>query len=172
MTDLVRKTASSTVGGELTNGTQTIAGAKTFSGGLVGNTSGAAMTAGLIGEMIGTVRAGTGGNSYSVRSTTAVGLVTTKVISQALNKGVYLVSIKVNSTSTVATHLRLSGGIGGTIVTTESFSYNSTTSVQRSMTITFPAVITTDATEVQGWSNWDGGTISNNDHEMSIIRIA
>ena len=70
MVDLIRKDATSTVGGELTNGTQTIAGAKTFtdattfsasvtmsgaltpSGGVVGRTSGVAVPAGQIGQIV------------------------------------------------------------------------------------------------------------------------
>ena len=68
MSNLTRRDASATSGGELTTGAQTIAGAKTFSGattlsgGLLGKTDGVAVAASYIGQYITWVTPPTGFN--------------------------------------------------------------------------------------------------------------
>jgi hypothetical protein len=138
---------------------------------VVGDTTGTAVPVGYIGEMTGTVRSGTGGNSYSVRSTTAVGVGSmTTVISQALNKGTYWVSITVHTINSIANILYAYGTVGSTQVTTQ-FGNAVVAEAYVVITIAFPVIITADGTSVGASAGVSAGTPSSPNHEMSIVRV-
>lgn len=193
--ELIRKPASATNDGELdSSSAQTISGAKTFtgaltasstlsvsgaltpSGGIVGRTDGVAVPAGQIGEMSGTLRNGTGGSSYSTRSTTTVTSSATLLNSISLNKGVYLVSGAVQTLQLDGAARRLICylAVGGTQIQNGVAIEIPNSALQTILTGMVPIVITTDGTTVGLFGqivSLTGGT-NNNNHEMFAIRIA
>ena len=143
---------------------------------VLGSTSGVAPAAGVIGEMLGTERAGTNGKTFSARSTTAIsgtGGVYNEVVQITLNKGMYLVSYLVQSN-------QLSGGVrgfnhqlkvGGTAVT-EPVLHAVSDAFRRSWSNTVPVLITADGTTVGAALGTDNAAGSNdNQHEIWAIRI-
>jgi hypothetical protein len=133
--------------------------------------------AGDMGEInpnsVGTQRSGTNGYTYSVRSSTAFGSGSyNKVVSAVLNKGIYLVSASIASSST-ASSAWFQGymAIGGTQVSTtqQGNSYNAGQNCWLYFVV--PVVITADSTEVACYGGMQSGTITNGGAEMWIHRI-
>jgi hypothetical protein len=141
---------------------------------IVGRVDGNAPATGMVGEMFGTLRAGTGGNSYSDRATTTFNNTVTSLISRTLNKGVYLVFASMNvQNDGSARNVYYAGRIGATTVTNTDYMYIAAGGVLLKSTLAFPAVITADATvlDIIGQFN-SSGTSSNHSQELHIVRIA
>ena len=139
-----------------------------------GATDGVAPAAGYIGQMVGTLRSGINGFTYSTRSTTAIsnsGYVS--VASVTLNKGIYMVSAKVScfagsGSGSVYAYL----DVGGTAVTEATHGYISTTNTGSAFQ-SAPIQITADSTAVQLYSRVDAAaTASGPNNELWVVRIA
>ena len=143
---------------------------------VLGDTSGTAVPAGYIGEALGTQRTGTGGNSFSVRSTTnAAGGVDTLVNSQTLNKGIYSVSIQTSHyiASGAPAQSELFLAVGGTAVTNRNLT--SLTAINSNVSQSIggvPVIITTDNTVVGQYVRIAGVNAAASLHELHIVRIA
>jgi hypothetical protein len=139
-----------------------------------GSTAGTAIAAGFVGEMAGTLRSGTGGFTYSTRTTTAPTTSLSSVISLTLNKGVYLISVV--STCGASSSTYYSGGfyIGGTSVLASGDSLSSTTSSSAygSISLQLPLIISSDSTVIDLRTILGGGTAVGPKHEMWAVRIA
>lgn len=155
---------------------QTFAGKKTLDGGALikGDTSGSAIASSYVGEMLGTLRSGTGGFTYSTQSTTAPTQTTyTAVLQYTLNKGVYLISYRVRCYITSGTsELRTQPRIGGTTLTAQPMATQVTASYFGSNSETLPIVISSDSTVFDIYASIGaGGPALGNAHEMWIVRI-
>lgn len=139
---------------------------------LVGRTDGNAPAAGMVGEMFGTSRAGTGGKTYSTRTTTAATNSLSSLVSITLNKGIYLVSAAVEQGVTSgSTFLSGEARIGSTAIT-GSISTATAVGAYGLLSFTFPVEISTDSTAVAIWGLIGVGTSAGADNEMWAIRIA
>lgn len=137
-----------------------------------GRTSGVAIPSGYVGEMSGTLRSGTGGFTYSTRSTTAPTTSFSPVISLTLNKGIYFISGIVNVASGVSANVSSYLAIGTTQVSTSTTS-STTPGYNASTPVMAPIVISADSTIVSIYSvigNVTGLVV--NGHELFAIRIA
>jgi hypothetical protein len=139
-----------------------------------GSTGTSAIATGYVGEMLGTLRSGTNGFTYSTRSTTAIsnsGYVS--VVNITLNKGVYLVSGKVSCfTSAGSGSVYAYIDVGGTAVTEATHGYISTTNTG-SATQCAPIQITADSTIVRLYARVDAAaTASGPNNELFVVRIA
>jgi hypothetical protein len=133
--------------------------------------SGEALPAGVFGEIIGTLRSGTGGSTYSNRSSTVPTTSFAALISVTLNKGIYIVSFQANGGSSVSTFFEGYVTVGGTQVT--SITSNPTSgSAYGSITQTVPLLISADSTAVAFTARVGSGTGATNGHEVHVLRIA
>lgn len=141
--------------------------------GLTGNTTGTAIAAGYVGEFpAGVKETGTGGFTYSTQNTTVPTTSWGTVVSQTLNKGIYLVSAYISCQGSATTSLFAKGLIGGTLVTQAGPGSTITSTTQGAVALTFPVQITTDATVVAIQGLIITGTASNAANEMWSVRIA
>lgn len=167
--------ATDTSPGLVGTGAQTFAGKKTLDGGALikGDTSGTAVAAGYVGELFGTLRSGTGGFTYSTRSTTSVPTTTqSSVISLTLNKGVYLISYKIKCASSLTANLEVSFYIGGTQVDATNGDGYVSPSYYGSVSNITPITISSDSTSVAVYAAVSSGTSLGNSHELWAVRIA
>jgi len=121
----------------------------------------------------GTKRSGTGGHTYSVRATTALTTTPQTVLTSTLNKGLYLVSVSVNSENSGGTNPTLIVGfnIGGTSVLIDNM-YQRVPAGFAVISFTIPIVITSDSTAINVVAYWNSATSTpNNAHEMQIVRL-
>jgi hypothetical protein len=134
---------------------------------------GTAVPAGFVGELIGTLRAGTGGNSYSARASTSFNNTATSLISATLNKGNYLILAACNvQNDGVARNVYYAGRIGGVNVTNTDFMFVGATGVLLRSFCMFTAQITADSTSVDVIGQFNSaGTSSNHSQEMHIIKL-
>ncbi len=141
-----------------------------------GRTSGNAIGAGYVGEILGSEQAGAGGSGYNTRTIIAATTGGDYVTSLTLNKGVYLVgfhTVQSKAANTNSDRLVCYMHVGATVVTTDLASNNSNISGSKLVsTFTIPVKITADSTTVQvsvtmGTDNSVGATNS-----MWAIRIA
>jgi len=138
-----------------------------------GTTAGTAIAAGKVGEMFGALRSGTGGFTYSVRSTTSPVGSFASVAEVTLNKGVYLISATARSNTNdpglVSGELR----VGGTTVTTASIFQNDTgVTFSGSVTLCVPVIIETDSTVVAFFAAAFNVSTNSQVNEMWAVRIA
>lgn len=158
------------------SGTHTLfMGGLTLTSGVKGTQDATLGLAGYVGECFGTTRSGTGGASFSTRSTTALTATLAAICSVTLNKGFYLVSASIGTDSSGGTGSVFSQlWIGGTGVTTL-FEQDIPSSVVQTI-MPFGAVpvnITANGTVVALAAKMTGaGTSAVNTHEMWVIRIA
>jgi hypothetical protein len=166
--------ASPTEAGMVSTSAQTFAGKKTLDGGALikGDTTGNAIASGYVGETVGTLRSGTGGFTYSVRSNTAVTTSVANILTQSLDAGSYLVSfttrcylVSAGSADFVA-RLR----IGGVDVTTVIAAVSN--SVTQTLSCSLPIVVSSNGTVVSVAASIASNTSAGNSHEMWIVRIA
>lgn len=138
-----------------------------------GYTGGAAIPAGMVGEMSGTLRSGTGGFSYSVQTTTALTGSYASVASQTLNKGVYLVTATTEGGSNSGASDRLFYlAVGGTQVSRTYRAQAAATTVASNIHISMPITISADGTAVALFGKQNSGTSAYDAHELTIVRIA
>ena len=133
--------------------------------------SGEALPAGAVGEIIGTLRSGTGGSTYSTRSSTVPTSSFAALVSVTLNKGIYIVSFQVNGGSSVSTFFEGYATVGGTQVTSMTSNPTSGTAYG-AITQTVPLIISTDSTAVAFIGRIGTGTGATNGHEVHVLRIA
>jgi hypothetical protein len=137
-----------------------------------GSTSGAAIPAGYVGEMFGTLRSGTNGFTYTTRTTTALNTTPTSLVSFTLNKGVYLIGGFSNITGSGTSVLRFRLYIGGTQTVVSSASTLATSANPNSAYMPMvPVVVSADSTAVALFGFVDAGTATG-EHEGWCIRIA
>jgi len=140
-----------------------------------GRTDGALAPAGSIGETPGTLRSGTGGFTYSTRSTTSATASDSTLASISLNKGVYLISMNsfCSQNDALIRRYYIYPTVGGTSVA-NSANTNLAQNTIGGVTMSFPLIITSDATTVVlvgAVASLSGSTASNN-HEIFAVRIA
>jgi len=146
-----------------------------------GYVGGAAIPAGYVGELAGTLRSGTNGFTYSDSSSTVVGSTTTTVLTRNLDKGIYLISFitrQANASST-ATLYRVHLTVGGTAVVGNlggdsafQTSQAQTGATHSTVSGTVPIVISANSTAVALQAIQPGQTTAGtNNHEWFIIRI-
>lgn len=137
-----------------------------------GLTTGAAIAAGHVGEMFGTVSNGVGGFTYKTTTTTNWDNTTGARVSVTLNKGVYLVSAAGKLTGAgSAGNASFNIRIGGTAVSS-TFQGQYPASGEWAYAIpAIPVIISSDGTEVALWST-TSGTSSNTVNDLYAIRIA
>jgi hypothetical protein len=133
---------------------------------------GTGVAAGYIGEILGTLRSGTGGFSYSTRSTTVLSTTLSTIVSLSLNRGIYIVSYKLHCSGSTALNMNAILQLGGVSVEAQSTRGYASTTVFGSCTNSLPIVISSDGTTVGVYGGIDTGTSSGNSHEMWAIRIA
>jgi hypothetical protein len=141
---------------------------------LTGNSSTSAMASGKIGQMFGTTRSGTNGDSASTRSATALLSTEAAVLSITLNKGKYLLSYIVTgynpdaTAGSVYTYVR----IGGTAVTRQPRIAAPSGSRMVNGMYGIPIDIYADGTVVDVVAAMAGlvGTWGDADHEMWVVR--
>lgn len=146
---------------------------------IIGDTSGTAVPAGYLGQVIGDANAGTGGIGYNSRTTTAVPTTgATAAQLPALKKGTYIIGVfcaqrKANNTNADFVYGNLT--VGGTAVSTANI-WRSTASNCANTYLTvsgvMPILITTDDTIVrfEAAMNTENATAGAN--EIWAIRIA
>jgi len=139
-----------------------------------GKKDGVAVAAGLVGEMFGTLRSGTGGFTYSTRSTTTPTTSYTALISLTLNKGVYLIYGNLGCALSVAGQLFGYLTIGTTQVTSPvSQGSPNTGGYNMTVAIAAPINISADTTVVSIYGNVSSVTgLVVNGHELFAVRIA
>lgn len=166
--------ASATSPGLVGTGAQTFAGKKTLSGGalIAGDVSGSAIATSYIGEMIGTLRSGTNGFTYSSRTTTnpTVGAYGT-VLGLTLNKGIWIISFQSTTSCSSTANINYFINCGGTAIT------QATTQPQYTGTSVFfaaslPVVISADGVAVNLNAQSAANNMSNTYNEGWAIRIA
>jgi hypothetical protein len=138
-----------------------------------GRTDGLSPASGDIGEIAlgsASLRAGTGGFTYSVRSTTGWTTTPSTLISTTLNKGSYLVTLSLSATALATTYISGQLTVGGVNLTPQGLQGLITTTAGPSMHITIPIVISTDATVVAGVGVVGAGSTAGS-HEMWIVRM-
>lgn len=139
-----------------------------------GRTDGVKSSAGYIGELDTAstgIRSGTGGFTYSNRSTTNPGTgVDTEVITLSLKKGTYIACVTMGGYSNQAATLVGNIRIGGTQVTTYQGAAASTTALGF-VSFSLPLVIDTDDTIVSGYCYLTPGTPQAGQHEAWAIRL-
>lgn len=145
---------------------------------------GTAIPAGYVGELIGTAQAGTGGSSYHTTTSTvaAINGGTNKVISQTVNKGIYLVTASIGQQKSATTNnsiLLVRGTIGGTKVFPGTLSPQLATTSNINVgyvniACSFPVNITADNTEIAIYAGWSANETAGTDcfNVLSIVRIA
>lgn len=148
-------------------------------GGLPGQTPGYTGTtpiaAGNIGESVGTVRSGTGGESKSIRSNVVLTIANQVLLTTTLKKGLYLFGYVVNSSWSLDGYVEsTTAKVGGTTVI-----YGTNNPSKANLQVTssagpIPLLITTDDAVLTVEGSWSGGIGSStaNYHEMWITRIA
>ena len=137
-----------------------------------GLTTGAAIPAGYVGEMFGTLRSGTGGFTYSTRSTTTVTTGYTSLVSITLNKGVYLITAKASVALSVAGNAYGYIAVGATQVSSETYA-SAPAGYDMSVTQGVPVIVSTDSTAVALYGKVSSTTGLNvYGHEIFAIRIA
>ena len=147
MSNLTRRDASATSGGELTTGAQTIAGAKTFSGattlsgGLVGKTDGVAVAAGYVGQVLTA--------SLSNVALTVSGTVY-NAGSLALTAGTWLVRAKIvfGGAGITQTQCRVSLSTTSAILDTQSFIDDLSVGITSARTVKADRYLTTTGTTI------------------------
>jgi hypothetical protein len=157
--------------GAITTGT--IGSARLPAGQYPGSTSGVAIAAGYVGETLGTLRSGTGGFTYSTRTTTAPTTSFAPLVSTTLNKGVYLVYGNAACALSVAGQLYGYIAIGGTQVSNTISQSSPTGGYDMAIGIAVPITISSDSTSVAfyGRLNVTTGLVVNG-HELFAVRIA
>jgi len=136
-------------------------------------TSTSNVASGYVGELFGTLRSGTGGFTYSTRTTTAPTTSIAAVVSLTLNKGVYLVSVVMNAGASVSTFMAGDVTVGGTQVTTNNMlSVSSSSTSYGTLSVCLPVIISSDSTVVAGRAYFGAGTSTGAVHEMWAVRIA
>ena len=140
---------------------------------IVGRTDGVAPAAGMVGEPLGTQRAGTGGFTYSDRATTALTGSFAALISRTLNKGQYLVSSSLQGGSSSGTgSLAYYLAIGTTAVTNTMVVEGAAgTSLSHSFSA-IPVTISADGTVLAFYGKQQAGTAAYQVQEMWITRVA
>jgi hypothetical protein len=143
--------------------------------GLPGNTTGNAIASGYVGELLGTLRSGTGGSVYSTRSTTVVATASSEsnCVSLTLNKGIYLVSYIISGVNSDAAARRLFHKlkVGGTDVTATYFGISIPAAEYINVGATIPVLVSTDSTVVAAYGQTTATSFTSNNHEMWAIRL-
>jgi hypothetical protein len=125
---------------------------------------------GDVGEVFGSDVVGAGGKIVVTSTTTLPPLVAAAVVSQTLNKGVYLCTMQSQawgSTHQLGATLRIGGTsmrgatVGGVSGSTDSH-----------VSLCLPVVITTDSTVVSIFASYAGTVPTNALHTLGIMRIA
>jgi hypothetical protein len=143
---------------------------------VLGSTTGVAPAAGVIGEsaLTGTtLRSGTGGTAYTVRSTTVPnvsGSVETLMIGITLNKGVYLVSGHANGYSNTGVNFVTNFRIGATAITANRLVTLAAGAAADSF-FSIPVTITSDNTVVAIYGSVSFGTAGTWGNEITAVRI-
>lgn len=140
---------------------------------LRGRTDGTSPAAGEVGEMAlgsASLRSGTGGFTYSVRSATGWTTTPTTLISTTLNKGIYIVTVSLQAGAIAATFIGGQLTVGGVNLTPQGLQGSLTTNAGPTVGITIPIVISTDGTVVAGVGQVGAGSTAGS-HEMWIVRI-
>jgi hypothetical protein len=143
---------------------------------VLGSTTGVAPAAGVIGEsaLTGTtLRSGTGGTAYTVRSTTVPnvsGSVETLMIGITLNKGVYLVSGHANGYSNAGVNFVTNFRIGATAITANRLVTLAAGAAADSF-FSIPVTITSDNTVVAIYGSVSSGTAGTWGNEITAVRI-
>lgn len=134
-------------------------------------TSTSNVASGYVGEMLGTIRSGTGGSSYSARTTTNPTTSNGILVSVTLNPGVYLISSSVFTQLSAAANFAVYAAVGTTQVSNLIYS-SAGAGYGTSVTFTIPVVITAASTVVSIYGLIGSGTASGSAHEMWAVRIA
>jgi hypothetical protein len=137
-----------------------------------GLVTGATIAAGYVGEMLGTLRSGTNGFTYSTRTTTSPSTSYASLVSVTLNKGVYLIYGNLNCALSVAGQLYGYVAVGGTQVS-NAISQSAAVGFDMAMAVSAPVTISADGTAVAifGKLNATTGLVVNG-HELFAVRIA
>jgi microcystin-dependent protein len=141
-------------------------------GRLPGSVSGAAIETGKVGENPGTLSSGTGGFTNKTTTTTNWTSTPASLVSQTLNKGVYIVSAGgkftgAGSAGNASFNLR----VGGTAVTSTFQGQYAASGEYAYSTPAVPVVISADATAVALWGA-ASGTSAYTVNDLYIVRIA
>lgn len=138
---------------------------------VVGDITGTAIPSGNIGEAIGTVRSGTGGNAFTTRTSVVINTGWQAVGSITLNKGNYLFSGMINCASSGSINLDYYVVVGGVAVTLTYHHLLESNGANRTVSIgALPIDITVDGTVVAIYAMIGSGTTSNNYQETWVTR--
>jgi len=141
---------------------------------VLGSTSGVAPAAGVIGEMFGTERAGTGGSTYSTSATTAPTSSATLMVSVTLNKGSYIISGYTRAVQTDGTSRDyvVEVRVGGTNVLQGQPRITCTNGAAGYVPFSLPILISTDSTAVAVYTQLISLTgTATGQHELYATRI-
>ncbi len=137
---------------------------------------GTAVPAGMVGELFGSERAGTGGKTYSTRTSTAITPSNTfvKCLSYTLNKGLYLVSYYSSILPIADSILYTEVRVGGTQINgvASDAIISSRAGIYANAIGCLPVLISADSTELSVDFNLVTTTSSSAYHEMWITRLA
>ena len=139
--------------------------------GVKGRTDGSAIAAGYVGEMTGTLQAGTNGNAYFYTSSTLSTVAGVTVLTQNLNKGLYLIGIQAQITTVGAETASVQLVVGGTGILTSKQQVTAAANITVGICVV-PVLITADATAVSIKGTNTASTSNAQTNVLSVTRIA